>query len=131
MNKNSDSYPDLKKNAQTGEKPASGANFLDPEPDLPEDYLLSSYNFDLPEAQIAQHPPERRGQSRLYLLDRNRPKGPEGPKDPGGPEGSGEADGDEAADLAGRDLIRDFSALPELLPPRSLLVANNSMVAPA
>ncbi len=34
------------------------------------DFHLSSYKFDLPESQIAQYPPEQRGQSRLMVLPR-------------------------------------------------------------
>lgn len=34
------------------------------------DFLLSSYHFDLPDAQIAQFPPEVRGQSRLMIMPR-------------------------------------------------------------
>ena len=65
--------------------------------------MLSSYQFELPEAQIAQSPPAVRGESRLFVLG------------PGG----------EA------DAHRMFSALPALLPPKSLLVANNVRVIPA
>ncbi len=34
------------------------------------DFNLSSYRFELPESQIAQFPPEQRGQSRLMVLPR-------------------------------------------------------------
>ncbi|MBQ4132113.1 MAG: tRNA preQ1(34) S-adenosylmethionine ribosyltransferase-isomerase QueA [Desulfovibrionaceae bacterium] len=67
------------------------------------DFLLSSYQFDLPESQIAQSPPEKRGESRLLVLGR-------------GSEGDGHF---------------PFNALPELLPRNSLLVANNVRVIPA
>ena len=35
-----------------------------------EDFQLSSYRFDLPEEQIAQFPPEVRGDSRLMVMSR-------------------------------------------------------------
>ena len=34
------------------------------------DFLLESYNFELPESQIAQFPPEERGASRLLIMPR-------------------------------------------------------------
>ena len=34
------------------------------------DFFLESYNFALPEAQIAQFPPEERGNSRLLVMPR-------------------------------------------------------------
>lgn len=67
----------------------------------PEDFLLASYDYDLPEAQIAQFPSTERGASRLMRL-----------KD---------------AELQ----HKLFVDLPELLPPHSLLVANNSRVMAA
>ncbi len=67
------------------------------------DYLLSSYRFELPENQIAQSPPEKRGESRLLVL------------------GHGEAENKHTL----------FSSLPGLLPEKSLLVANNVRVIPA
>ena len=72
-------------------------------PPAPEDLLLASYAYDLPEAQIAQSPALQRDQSRLLVLD--RPSG-----------------GLEHA---------CFNDLPRFLPPRSLLIANNVQVAPA
>lgn len=66
------------------------------------DHLLSSYHYELPPEQIAQHPGER-GHSRLLVLDR-------------------ESDRVEHT---------VFSALPDLLPEGALLVANNSRVIPA
>lgn len=74
--------------------------------DIPADCRLSSYRYDLPEELIAQYPSPERGGSRLYVLDR-------------------------AAAEAARDRRADFRRLPELLPPGSLLVANNSRVIPA
>ncbi len=69
-----------------------------------EDYLLSSYHFDLPEELIAQTPSPARGGSRLFVLDRADPA---------------------------LDALENFSAIASLLPPKSLLVANNSKVIPA
>ena len=34
------------------------------------DFLLENYNFDLPQEQIAQFPPEERGSSRLLVMPR-------------------------------------------------------------
>ncbi len=67
------------------------------------DFLLESYNFDLPEENIAQQPADKRDASRLLVLDRG--------------EGS----------LG----ITRFRELPDLLPKGALLVANNSKVIPA
>ncbi|MDO5536146.1 MAG: tRNA preQ1(34) S-adenosylmethionine ribosyltransferase-isomerase QueA [Desulfovibrionaceae bacterium] len=68
------------------------------------DFLLSSYQYDLPEDRIAQEPPAVRGNSRLMVVQR-----------------SGE--------LAPRH--RQFRDLPDELPEGALLVANNSRVLPA
>jgi S-adenosylmethionine:tRNA ribosyltransferase-isomerase len=64
---------------------------------------LSDFHYDLPEQLIAQHPAERRGDSRLLCLD--------------GPSGE----------------LRDrmFQDLPELLQPGDLLVFNNTRVMAA
>ena len=70
--------------------------------EIPEDFLLSSYNYALPEELIAQHPPETRGASRLLVLDR----------------ASEEVEHSLFADLARH------------LPPDALLVANSSRVTP-
>lgn len=67
------------------------------------EFNLQSYDFDLPEAQIAQDPTDKRGESRLLVLDRT----------------SG----------AVRDAM--FADLPDLLPPGALLVVNNTKVLPA
>lgn len=69
-----------------------------------EDFLLSSYVYDLPESQIAQTPPVTRGTSRLMALNRT-------------------------GDLDIRHC--SFTDLPSLLPEGALLVANNSRVLPA
>ena len=69
----------------------------------PDDFLLSSYRYELPEAQIAQHPPAQRGASRLLALNRN----------------------------TGQIRHGEFSRLADLLPPRALLVLNASRVAAA
>ncbi|MEW5772764.1 MAG: tRNA preQ1(34) S-adenosylmethionine ribosyltransferase-isomerase QueA [Thermodesulfobacteriota bacterium] len=70
---------------------------------IPADYRLSSYSYELPEDRIAQCPADRRDASRLLLLDR----------------------------ASGRTELRRFSDLPGLLPPGTLLVANNTRVVPA
>lgn len=69
-----------------------------------DDFLLSSYDYLLPEAQIAQVPPKHRGDSRLLVINRSGELGLEHHK---------------------------FSELAELLPAGALLVANNSRVLPA
>lgn len=63
------------------------------------DLDLDSYDFDLPEAQIAQYPPEVRGASRLMVLERS-----------------------------GAPLDCRFEDLAKYLPEGALLVANNSRV---
>lgn len=73
-----------------------------PVPELT-DFCLSAYDYHLPPEQIAQHPPAHRGGSRLMLL-RKRGMTPE---------------------------HRQFDELSHILPPASLLVANNSKVFPA
>ena len=69
----------------------------------PDDFLLSSYRYELPEAQIAQHPPAQRGGSRLLVLNRS----------------------------TGHVRHSGFSQLAAHLPPRALLVANSSRVVAA
>lgn len=64
---------------------------------------LSAYTFELPEASIAQAPPERRDASRLLVVEKGR---------------------GVACETA-------FTDLPDLLPPGALLVVNNSKVLPA
>ena len=68
------------------------------------DFFLESYNFALPEAQIAQFPPEERGNSRLLVMPRQG-----------------------ALELE----HHQFSDLPDCLPEGALLVANNSRVLQA
>ena len=69
-----------------------------------DDHLLRNYTFELPQEQIAQFPPERRGDSRLMVMSRG---------------------GDAPLEH------RMFSDLPSCLPPGALLVANNSRVLQA
>lgn len=69
---------------------------------FPADDLLSSYRFDLPQSQIAQHPGER-GASRLLVVDRE----------------------------TGAFQHKHFTDLSIMLPHNALLVANNSRVIPA
>jgi len=64
---------------------------------------VDDFDYELPEALIARHPPERRGDSRLLALG--------------------------AADEGPRDL--HFSDLPSLLRPGDLLVFNDTRVIPA
>ncbi len=72
------------------------------------DFWLSSYRFDLPEAQIAQYPPEKRGQSRLMVIPRK---------------------------VKHKDILEikhsQFAQLCEHIPPNALLVVNNSRVLQA
>ena len=67
------------------------------------DFQLSSYDYELPEERIAQYPPEKRGASRLMVLDR----------------------------ASGKNIHSTFSHLGDFLPDGALLVANNSCVVPA
>jgi len=69
----------------------------------PDDFLLSSYRYELPKAQIAQYPPAQRGGSRLLVLNRH----------------------------TGHVRHSDFPQLADHLPPRALLVANSSRVIAA
>ncbi len=69
-----------------------------------QDFLLSSYQYDLPEDRIAQEPLADRGASRLMVVNRRGP-------------------------LDVRH--RHFTDLPDELPEGALLVANNSRVLPA
>ncbi len=75
------------------------------------DFWLSSYRFDLPEAQIAQFPPEERGQSRLMVL----------PRRPLGTAGEGILDIKHT----------QFANLREHLPKDCLFIVNNSRVLQA
>ena len=67
------------------------------------DWLLDSYDFDLPEDLIAQHPPQRRDASRMLLLDR----------------------------ASGQLHHHSFPELLTLLPEGCTLVFNNTRVIPA
>jgi len=68
-----------------------------------QDFLLSSYRYDLPEGNIAQSPAERRDLSKLLILDR----------------------------AAGTTRIASFADLVRAVPENALIVANNSKVLPA
>ena len=70
---------------------------------IPADFRLNAYTYPLPEEQIAQHPADRRGASRLFVVDRT----------------------------TGRNTCSRFADLADWLPPGALLVANNSKVLPA
>lgn len=72
---------------------------------MSEDYLLESYDYDLPEELIAQRPAAAPGSSRLLFMQRENGRG-----------------------AACRDAM--FSDLPDLLPKDALLVANNARVLP-
>jgi len=71
--------------------------------EIPKDYLLSSYDYDLPEDRIAQEPADKRDGSRLLVLGRKH----------------------ETLAPA------RFTDLADFLPDNALLVANNSRVIPA
>ncbi|GHU96352.1 S-adenosylmethionine:tRNA ribosyltransferase-isomerase [Deltaproteobacteria bacterium] len=68
------------------------------------DFLLSSYQYELPPEQIAQFPPEKRGSSRLLVMQR-------------------------AGELALAH--KNFNDLPDCLPDKALLVVNNARVLQA
>ena len=70
---------------------------------IPLDYLLESYNYELPEDRIAQEPADHRDGSRLLVVNR--------------------AD-DSLTPVNFTDLI-------DYLPKNALLIANNSRVIPA
>ena len=73
-------------------------------PPAEQDFLLSAYDYVLPEAQIAQTPAPQRDQSRLLVLNRGM----------------------------GNCLTHArFTDLARFLPPHSLLIANNVQVMPA
>lgn len=67
-----------------------------------QDWLLSAYDYPLPEGAIAQEPPSSRGNSRLLVLERS-----------------------------GATRLASFPDLAAHLPPGALLIANNSKVVPA
>ncbi|MDR2573762.1 MAG: tRNA preQ1(34) S-adenosylmethionine ribosyltransferase-isomerase QueA [Desulfovibrio sp.] len=68
------------------------------------DFFLKNYHYDLPPERIAQFPPDNRGDSRLLVMAR---------------EGGCELE------------HRRFEELPDYLPEKALLVANNARVLPA
>jgi S-adenosylmethionine:tRNA ribosyltransferase-isomerase len=65
--------------------------------------LVSDFHFDLPEELIAQHPPAKRGSSRMLVLNRR----------------------------TGALTDEMFESLPRLLQPGDLLILNDSRVLPA
>lgn len=69
--------------------------------DIPLDFRLDSYDFYLPPELVAQFPPADRGSSRLLVLEHK----------PGA-----------------MPINASFNKLADLLPPNSLLIANNSRV---
>jgi S-adenosylmethionine:tRNA ribosyltransferase-isomerase len=74
---------------------------------------LEDFDYDLPAAQIAQYPPERRDGARLLLLDRRPNHGP------------------NRDDVETRLQDAFFSELPALLRGDELMVFNNARVLPA
>lgn len=74
-------------------------------PNAEADFLLESYNFFLPEEQIAQHPAPERGTSRLLVVHK------------------------DTKPLQLEEKV--FTDILEVLPENCLLVANNSRVVPA
>ena len=68
-----------------------------------DDFLLSSYRYELPKARIAQYPPTQRGTSRLLVLNRH----------------------------TGQIRHSDFPKLALNLPARAMLVVNSSRVVAA
>jgi S-adenosylmethionine:tRNA ribosyltransferase-isomerase len=71
--------------------------------DVPPDFSLQSYSFELPEERIAQWPAPERGESRLMILPKS----------------------------GGRPTVGRFGDILTRLPEGCLLVANNSRVVPA
>ncbi len=80
---------------------SGGGKFLK---EIPEEFRLSSYEYDLPEELIAQYPPKERTESRLLVLDRRT--------------------GQITHHLR-------FSEIKRYFRPRDLLVVNDSRVFPA
>ncbi len=70
---------------------------------VPVDFDLDSYDYELPEEQIAQTPAEKRDASKLFVLNRS----------------------DDSMELT------RFAELGNYLPENALIVANNSKVLPA
>ncbi|MCR4666120.1 MAG: tRNA preQ1(34) S-adenosylmethionine ribosyltransferase-isomerase QueA [Desulfovibrio sp.] len=77
-------------------------------PCTPDDFFLRSYNFDLPQEQIAQFPAKARGDSRLLVMNK-------GPKD----------------DIPPHLIHTSFNEVGAYLPDGALLLGNNSRVLPA
>ncbi|WP_419786208.1 tRNA preQ1(34) S-adenosylmethionine ribosyltransferase-isomerase QueA [Pseudodesulfovibrio sp.] len=71
--------------------------------EIPEDFLLKSYDYELPEDRIAQKPADKRDGSRLLVVDR----------------------------ATGELTPTHFTELADYLPENALLIANNSRVIPA
>ncbi len=71
--------------------------------DIPDAFDLQSYAVDVPEEYVAQYPAGVREESRLMVLDRD----------------------------TGRCTLTTFRNIGAYLPPKSLLVANNTRVLPA
>lgn len=71
--------------------------------DIPIDFRLSSYKYDLPQDRIAQAPADHRDGSRLLALDR----------------------------AAGTIAPMPFTSIADYIPEGALMVANNSKVLPA
>lgn len=69
-----------------------------------DDYSLENYAYILPDELIAQTPPQKRGESRLMIIQRGSPAAP---------------------------VHARFSELKQYLPEGTLLIANNSRVVPA
>ncbi len=71
--------------------------------EIPKEFRLESFSYELPEERIAQSPAQRRDASRLLVLDRR----------------------------SGRTSLDTFASVAELIPAGALVVANNSKVLPA
>ncbi|WP_461210826.1 tRNA preQ1(34) S-adenosylmethionine ribosyltransferase-isomerase QueA [Desulfocurvus sp. DL9XJH121] len=70
---------------------------------IPEDFLLDSYRYELPQDRIAQAPAENRDGSKLMVLDR----------------------------ATGETLPTAFTKIAQYIPENALLVVNNTKVLPA
>lgn len=81
----------------------SSTTIAESEANIPPDFALASYTYELPENQIAQHPADKRGASRLFVVNR----------------------------ASGHNTAAMFADLADYLPENALLVVNNSKVLPA